>query len=103
MFFEKVYAAVKKVPRGYVVTYGQIARYLSAPKKSREVGWALHANKHQGIIPCHRVVGRNGRLAKGFAFGGDEIQKQMLISEGVEVSEDFTVDLSKYGYNFDKL
>lgn len=95
-FFENVYEAVQLIPRGKVATYGQIARMIGAPRSSRAVGYALHANPRPGVIPCHRVVSREGRLAPAFAFGGPEIQAQLLESEGVEVSEDFTVDLGKY-------
>ena len=95
-FFENVYEAVQLIPRGKVATYGQIARMIGAPRSSRAVGYALHANPRPGVIPCHRVVNREGRLAPAFAFGGPEIQAQLLESEGVEVSEDFTVDLKKY-------
>lgn len=95
-FFENVYEAVQLIPRGKVATYGQIARMIGAPRSSRAVGYALHANPRPGVIPCHRVVNREGRLAPAFAFGGPEIQAQLLESEGVEVSEDFTVDLGKY-------
>lgn len=95
-FFENVYEAVQLIPRGKVATYGQIARMIGAPRSSRAVGYALHSNPHPGVIPCHRVVNREGRLAPAFAFGGPEIQAQLLESEGVEVSEDFTVDLGKY-------
>lgn len=95
-FFENVYEAVQLIPRGKVATYGQIARMIGAPRSSRAVGYALHANPRPGVIPCHRVVNREGRLAPAFAFGGPEIQAQLLESEGVEVGEDFTVDLEKY-------
>lgn len=95
-FFENVYEAVQLIPRGKVATYGQIARMIGAPRSSRAVGYALHANPRPGIIPCHRVVNREGRLAPAFAFGGPEIQARLLESEGVEVGEDFTVDLGKY-------
>lgn len=95
-FFENVYEAVQLIPRGKVATYGQIARMIGAPRSSRAVGYALHANPRPGVIPCHRVVNREGRLAPAFAFGGPEIQARLLESEGVEVSEDFTVDLGKY-------
>ena len=95
-FFENVYEAVQLIPRGKVATYGQIARMIGAPRSSRAVGYALHANPRPGVIPCHRVVNREGRLAPAFAFGGPEIQAQLLESEGVEVSEDFVVDLGKY-------
>ena len=95
-FFENVYKAVQLIPRGKVATYGQIARMIGSPRSSRAVGYALHANPHPGVIPCHRVVNREGRLAPAFAFGGPEIQAQLLESEGVEVGEDFVVDLGKY-------
>lgn len=95
-FFENVYEAVQLIPRGKVATYGQIARMIGSPRSSRAVGYALHANPRPGVIPCHRVVNREGRLAPAFAFGGPEIQAQLLESEGVEVGEDFVVDLGKY-------
>ena len=95
-FFENVYEAVQLIPRGKVATYGQIARMIGAPRSSRAVGYALHANPRPGVIPCHRVVNREGRLAPAFAFGGPEFQAQLLESEGVEVGEDFIVDLGKY-------
>ena len=95
-FFEKVYEAVKKIPKGKVATYGQIAHAVGAPSAARQVGWALHVNPEPGIIPCHRVVNRFGRLAPAFAFGGEEAQAHLLRAEGVEVSENYTVDLTKY-------
>lgn len=94
-FFEEVYKAVNKVPRGKVTTYGDIARAIGAPRSSRQVGWALHNNPQPGIIPCHRVVFADGSLSKGFAFGGAEAQKVLLESEGVQV-KDGKVDMEKY-------
>ena len=95
-FFEKVYEAVKKIPKGKVATYGQIAHAVGAPSAARQVGWALHVNPAPGIIPCHRVVNRMGRLAPAFAFGGEKTQASLLRAEGVEVSEEYIVDLTKY-------
>ena len=95
-FFQRVYAYLLCVPKGTVVTYGQIARALGAPRSSRAVGDALHANPAPVAIPCHRVVNRFGKLTPAFAFGGIEEQRQLLLSEGVEVREDDSVDLSKY-------
>ena len=95
-FFEKVFEAVKKIPKGKVATYGQIAHAVGAPRAARQVGWALHVNPAPGIIPCHRVVNRMGRLAPAFAFGGEKTQASLLRAEGVEVSEEYIVDLTKY-------
>ena len=94
--FERIYEAVKQIPYGKVTTYGQIAKIIGHPKASRVVGYALHVNPEPVTIPCHRVVNRFGALAPAFAFGGREIQKALLEAEGVEVDQDFHVDLNKY-------
>ena len=99
-FFASVYEVLRTVPRGRVVTYGQIARALGAPRMARQVGYALHANPEPGIIPCHRVVNREGRLSGAFAFGGLQAQQKLLEAEGVEVIGG-AVDLDKYGYRFE--
>ena len=102
-FFEKVYDIVKRIPIGKVATYGQIAALCSSPRSSRAVGYALHVNPMPGIIPCHRVVNREGRLAPGFAFGGSEMQKELLEKEGVAVTmrEDgqYYVSIETYLWN----
>lgn len=95
-FFESVYKVVQQIPTGKVLSYGDVARLAGNPKMSRQVGWALHVNPEQGIIPCHRVVFKDGSLTNGFAFGGREVQRDMLIKEGVEVSRDFKIDMKKF-------
>lgn len=95
-YYDTVYTIVKKIPKGSVATYGQIAFLSGSPRASRAVGYALHFNPAPGIIPCHRVVNRFGGLAEKFAFGGSEIQRQLLESEGIDVDENNTVDLSKF-------
>lgn len=96
-FYDVVYEQVMKIPEGKVATYGQIAHMCGSPRASRAVGYALHFNPRPGVIPCHRVVNRFGGLAPKFAFGGEDRQKALLEAEGVKVSEDYTVDLEKYG------
>lgn len=98
-FFENVYDLVKKVPKGKVVTYGEIAREIGNKRMARQVGWALHVNPEPGVIPCHRVVNRFGKLSSAFAFGGVNRQAELLRAEGVEVEDD-KVDLKRYGYYF---
>ena len=95
-----MYDFVRRVPKGKVVTYGEIARAIGNRRMSRQVGWALHVNPKPGEIPCHRVVNRFGELSTAFAFGGVNRQEELLRGEGVEVI-DGKVDLSKYGYKFD--
>ena len=82
--FTKIYEVVKKIPRGKVCTYGPIALLVGNPRLSRVVGYALHVNPEPGVIPCHRVVNRNGEVSRAFAFGGENMQIQLLEDEGVE-------------------
>ncbi|BDR52839.1 methylated-DNA--protein-cysteine methyltransferase [Bombiscardovia nodaiensis] len=82
-FFEQVYELVQGIPEGSVATYGQVAALAGRPHSARYVGYALHSNPKPGIIPCHRVVFRDGSLAPGFAFGGPERQRELLEAEGV--------------------
>ncbi len=95
-FFSQVYHIVRRIPAGKVMTYGQIARLIGRPQAARYVGFALHANKTPAETPCHRVVNRTGSLAPNFAFGGAEIQKQLLLKEGIEFSEQGQVLLNKH-------
>lgn len=94
-YYDVVYEIVSKIPRGKVATYGMIAMLSGSPRASRAVGYALHFNPMPGIIPCHRVVNRFGCVAPAFAFGGPEVQTELLQSEGVMV-ENGAVDLDKY-------
>ena len=93
-FFETVYEIVKQIPRGKVMSYGQIARAAGFPRKAREVGWALHVNPDPEHIPCHRVVNREGRVSPAFVFGGENMQVALLKSEGVEFDENGLVTRS---------
>lgn len=95
-FYDVVYEQVKKIPKGRVATYGQIAVLCGSPHASRAVGYALHFNPDPEHIPCFRVVNRFGKCAPAFAFGGADVQASLLRADGVEVSEDDFVDLSKY-------
>lgn len=92
---KRIYEAVKKIPKGKVATYSQVAALAGNPKMARAVGNALHKNPEPGIIPCHRVVNSAGELAGAFAFGGSDAQAALLKAEGVEVIDD-KVDLKKY-------
>ncbi len=96
--FELIYEQVKKIPEGKVASYGQIALMAGNPRWSQIVGYALHVNPEPGVIPCHRVVTKDGKLAKSFAFGGENIQRDLLLSEGVTFIDDNTVDMEKCRY-----
>lgn len=95
--FQRAYDVVLTIPSGKVSTYGDVGKACGV--NPRVVGYALHANPMQGVVPCHRVVNREGRLAPGFAFGGSGAQQVLLQQEGVQVVDGY-VDLKKYGYKF---
>ena len=86
-FFASVYEVLRTVPRGRVVTYGQIARAIGAPRMARQVGYAPHVNPKPGIIPCHRVVGTSGSLT-GYAGGVDK-KAALLKLERADMSNFF--------------
>lgn len=92
----RIYEAVKKIPRGKVATYGQVAEMAGNKKMARAVGNALHKNPDQEKIPCYRVVNAKGELAGEFAFGGEGAQARLLQADGIAVV-DGRVDLKIYG------
>lgn len=99
-FSERVYQFTKKIPKGRVATYGQIAARLGKPKAARAVGNALHHNPDPKTIPCHRVVNREGRLAPKFGGIGWQKQREMLLAEGVKFKNGTHVDLARCQWNF---
>ena len=94
---KRIYEAVKKIPKGRVATYAQVAEMAGDRKMARAVGNALHKNPDPNTIPCHRVVNSKGELAGEYAFGGAWKQAEILESEGVEVHEG-KVNLKKYTF-----
>lgn len=94
--FEKIYEVVKSIPKGRVATYGQVALLAGNPHWARVVGYALHNNPAPEIIPCHRVVNREGRVAEVFVFGGGNAQRTLLENEGIIFEKDGRIDLKKY-------
>lgn len=95
-FSNKVYEIVRMIPKGRVMTYGQIATLLGLPRAAQAVGWALHWVEDGEKTPCQRVVNRFGGLAAGYGWGGQEAQRVDLEGDGVEVRPDMTVDLERY-------
>ena len=92
-FVDRVHAIIRAVPRGHVVTYGQLARLAGRPHAAREVGWIAHAGGRG--IPWQRVVNRFGGLASGYG-GGWAGQQAALRRDGIKVAADQRVDLSVY-------
>lgn len=92
---KRIYEAVKKIPKGRVATYSQVAELAGDKKMARAVGNALHKNPDPAGIPCFRVVNAKGELAGAFAFGGEEVQARLMREDGIEVKNG-CVDLKKY-------
>ena len=92
---EKIYAAVRQIPRGKVASYSQIAALVGNCNLRRYVGNALHKNPSNSVTPCHRVVNAKGYCSGSFAFGGSQVQQQKLEAEGVEFI-DGHVDMKRF-------
>lgn len=95
---QAVYDLLRRIPRGKVTTYGQLAQMLGSETWARSVGNVLHANPDGDKYPCYKVVSSQGKLSHGYAFGGIDAQRRRLEAEGIAVSGD-RVDLKKYGWN----
>ena len=92
---QSVYDFLAAIPKGKVVTYGQIAIFLGNANYARVVGNILHENPDGEKYPCYKVVNAQGKLAENYAFGGLDAQKQRLEKEGIVVNEG-KVDLRVY-------
>ena len=86
---------VRRIPRGRVATYGQVALLAGNPHWSQVVGYALHVNPDPEGIPCYRVVNRFGEVSSAFAFGGENRQRELLLADGVPFLPDGRVDLRR--------
>lgn len=94
---KRIYEAVKRIPKGKVASYSQVAAMAGNPRMCRAVGNALHHNPDPENIPCYRVVNAKGELSGAFAFGGADEQERRLATDGIPVING-KVDLEKYGY-----
>lgn len=99
-FPQRVIRLVKQIPKGRVSTYGTIAVLANSPRSARLVGGVMHftSTKDDEAIPWYRVINRHGFISIKCFDHPKELQKALLEQEGVEVSDDFMVDLSKYGW-----
>jgi methylated-DNA-[protein]-cysteine S-methyltransferase len=81
-FHKRAYAIARTIPAGQTMTYGEIARRLGAPHESREVGQAMGRNPIAILMPCHRVLGADGRMGGFSANGGVATKRRILEIEG---------------------
>lgn len=102
-FKNKIYTLTKKIPRGKVATYGQLAALAGKPKAARAVGMCMRTNPNAPMIPCHRVVSATGQLTGYSAKGGVNQKRKMLIEEGVQfIGSRINLCTSKWDPSFSK-
>ena len=99
MQFSEVYKIVRKIPKGKVASYGQIAVICGEPRGARVVGYAMAACPESESVPCHRVVDQKGRTKSAFDTYAPGTQRALLEAEGVGFREDGTVDMGKYQWD----
>jgi methylated-DNA-protein-cysteine methyltransferase related protein len=96
--FARILATVRRVPRGRVATYGQIARVAGLPRHARHVGWALHALPAHSSVPWHRVLNARGAISLRGADGAADTQRLRLEREGVRFGASGRVSLKQFGW-----
>ena len=97
-FHERVIAALKQVPKGRVVTYGQVAAMAGNPRGARQVVRILNTSSEKEGLPWHRVINREGRISLKRARGY-ELQKALLMDEDIAFGADDTVDLKRFQWD----
>ena len=93
--YERVFRVVRRIPRGRVATYGQIAALAGLRNGARRVGYALNALRDQ-TIPWHRVINAAGRISARREPGADLVQRVLLEAEGLRFGESGSIDLKKH-------
>ncbi|HSE61339.1 MAG TPA: methylated-DNA--[protein]-cysteine S-methyltransferase [Candidatus Saccharimonadales bacterium] len=98
-FQKAVLDEVRKVPAGSVASYGQIAAYIGQPRAARQVGGAMNSMEGVPDFPWWRIINNAGIITiKGAVTANKRLQKELLEAEGIEVSDDYTVDMARYRY-----
>ncbi len=96
--YRRIYNAVRRVPKGRVATYGQIAKVAGLPGHARQVGYALHAAGDAERVPWQRVVNAKGEISLQNNPAGD-LQRAMLEAEGIRFDARGRIDLLRFGWN----
>jgi methylated-DNA-protein-cysteine methyltransferase related protein len=94
--YERIYQVVRRIPRGRVATYGQVAQLAGLPGQARQVGYALHALPRGARVPWQRVVNSYGNISLRSASDDDRLQRLLLYDEGIRFTRSGQVDLGRY-------
>lgn len=95
--YRQIYAAVRRIPRGRVASYGQVAELAGLPGHARQVGYALHALPENTTVPWQRVVNARGEISLR-GDPGESVQRVMLEDEGVSFDTQGRIDLARFGW-----
>jgi methylated-DNA-protein-cysteine methyltransferase related protein len=98
-FYQRVYALVRQVPAGKVVTYGQVAALLGSPRAARAVGYALRYLPTESGVPWHRVINHQGGISPRYPAESPIVQRLLLEAEGVDFDAADRIDLSRYRWH----
>jgi len=93
---QRIYAIVRRIPRGRVATYGQVAALAGLPRHARQVGYALAALDEESTVPWQRVVNARGEVSVRAEFGAERFQRVLLEAEGIVFSAAGRIDLARY-------
>jgi len=96
--YARIYAVVRRIPRGRVANYGQVALVAGLPGHARQVGYALHAVGPEDAVPWQRVVNAKGEVSPRRMPGWDAVQRVLLEREGVAFDARGRIDLARYGW-----
>jgi methylated-DNA-protein-cysteine methyltransferase related protein len=96
--YQRIYAVVRRIPRGRIATYGQVAALAGLGDHARQVGYALHALTAGDRLPWHRVLNAQGRVSPRAEPGGDRVQRALLEREGVRFDAAGRADLARFGW-----
>lgn len=100
-FYQRVYALVRRVPPGRVVTYGQVAALLGKPQAARAVGYALRYLPPGSDVPWHRVINHRGQISPRYPAEGPWLQRLLLEEEGLRFGAQARIDLAVYRWQAD--
>jgi len=97
--YDRIYAVVRRIPRGRVSTYGRVAELAGLGRAARQVGYAMAALPDHTTVPWHRVINTQGRISLRRGTGGDLEQRFRLEAEGVGFDSGGRVSLERFGWN----
>lgn len=96
--YERIYAVVRRIPRGRVATYGQVARLAGLPGRARQVGYAMYALPKGSGVPWQRVINAAGRVSRRRVPGAELTQRMLLEREGVRFGSGGRISVATFGW-----